>query len=120
MYASVKKRFNTVFVLAFVVLTFCCSKCDQTDIALYESVPFPKENPISSDKIALGERLFFDKRLSKDNSISCASCHVPSLAFSDGRKVSIGVNGGLTERNAPTLLNVGYQKTLMFDDDNPK
>jgi cytochrome c peroxidase len=115
MYASVMKRFNTVFVLAFIVLTFCCSKCDQKDISLYEPIPFPKENPISSDKIALGERLFFDKRLSKDNSISCASCHVPSLAFSDGRKVSIGVNGGLTERNAPTLLNVGYQKTLMFD-----
>lgn len=115
MHATVMKRFNTVFVLAFIGLTFCCSKCDQKDIALYEPIPFPKENPISSDKIALGERLFFDKRLSKDNSISCASCHVPSLAFSDGRKVSIGVNGGLTERNAPTLLNVGYQKTLMFD-----
>lgn len=115
MHASVKKRLNTAFVLAFVVLTFCCSKCDQTDISLYEPIPYPKDNPVNSDKIALGEKLFFDKRLSKDNSISCASCHKPSLAFSDGRKVSVGVNGGLTERNAPTLLNVGYQKTLMFD-----
>lgn len=109
------KRFNTVFVLAFVIVTFCCSRCDKKDVVLYESVPFPKDNPISEGKIALGEQLFFDKRLSRDNSISCASCHMPSLAFTDGRKVSVGVNGGMTERNAPTLLNVGYQKTLMFD-----
>ena len=115
MYVELKKRLNTVIILFFLIVTCSCAKCENDNVTLYEPIPSPEDNPISPDKIALGERLFFDKRLSRDQSISCASCHVPEYSFTDRKKVSDGVNGGKTERNAPTLLNVGYQKTLMFD-----
>lgn len=64
---------------------------------------------------SLGRKLFFDKRLSSDNTISCASCHIPSLAFTDGEVLSNGVGGGKTMRNSPTLLNVFAQTSFMFD-----
>ena len=69
----------------------------------------------SKAKIELGRKLFFDKRLSGDNTISCVSCHDPKLAFSDGKKLSEGVEGRLGFRNTPTLLNVVDAKSFMFD-----
>lgn len=54
-------------------------------------MPVPDENPVTADKVALGRELFFDRRLSVDQSISCATCHRPDRAFSDGRPVAIGV-----------------------------
>ncbi len=74
------------------------------------------ENSITSDSIvSLGRALFFDTRLSRNNSIACASCHIPSLAFTDGKTVSEGVDGRKTERNSPSILNSAYLKTVMFD-----
>ncbi len=66
-------------------------------------------------KIELGRRLFFEKRLSINNSVSCASCHEPQFAFTDRKKVSEGVFGRKTDRNAPSLLNAYKLKTVMFD-----
>jgi len=71
-------------------------------------------NEIAS-KEELGRRLFFDKRLSKDASISCADCHHPELAFTDGKMKSIGVGGREAFRNAPTLLNLKDADAFMFD-----
>jgi cytochrome c peroxidase len=65
----------------------------------------PPNNPISSDKVALGRLLFFDKRLSVDNSISCAFCHSPETGFSNNARTAVGVNGGQGTRNVPTILN---------------
>lgn len=67
------------------------------------------------EKIELGKRLFFDKRLSSDNTVSCASCHNPDRAFTDGKVLGTGVKGRTTFRNVPGLLNVKYLKKLMFD-----
>src|SRR5262245_28943058 len=53
----------------------------------------PADNPQTPEKIALGERLFFDGRLSVDGTVACSTCHDPALAFTDGRPVSIGVKG---------------------------
>jgi cytochrome c peroxidase len=78
-------------------------------------IPTPEDNPMSEEKIALGRALFFDKRLSINESISCASCHNPAFAFTDQKKVSIGVEGRMVERNAPSLLNSAFLKTAMFD-----
>lgn len=75
----------------------------------------PKDNPLTEESIALGRSLFFDFRLSQDNTVSCASCHSPAKAFADGRRVSTGVAGTLGVRNAPTLLNAAYLKTLFWD-----
>lgn len=68
-----------------------------------------------SGEAALGQRLFFDPRLSKDGRVSCASCHQPGKAFSDGRPVSIGVGGAQGRRNAPTLVAAGRQSFQFWD-----
>lgn len=72
-------------------------------------------SPATSAAIALGEKLFFDPRLSGDGSVACATCHDPARAFTDGRPVSIGIHGRAGQRNAPTLLNALYNKTQFWD-----
>lgn len=66
-------------------------------------MPVPEDNALTPEKVALGRRLFFDKRLSRDGSVSCSSCHDPERAFSDGRAVAVGVFGRTGRRNAPAL-----------------
>lgn len=75
----------------------------------------PEDNVATAERIALGRRLFFDPLLSVDSSVSCASCHHPSRAFSDTVALSVGVNGGVGKRNAPTLVNVAYAPKLFMD-----
>ena len=77
--------------------------------------PLPPFNLQTPAKIELGKALFFDPRLSRDNTLSCASCHHPNLGFSDGRPASIGVGGKPGTRNAPSLYNVAYNKFLFWD-----
>jgi cytochrome c peroxidase len=78
-------------------------------------MPVPEDNPITADKIELGRRLFNDRRLWRDRSIACASCHDPNRAFSDGRPVAIGVYGKLGRRSAPALINRGYGRAFFWD-----
>ncbi len=68
----------------------------------------PADNPMSEAKAALGRRLFFEPRLSVTGEYSCASCHEPARAFTDGRAVARGATGGATQNNAMTLANVAY------------
>jgi cytochrome c peroxidase len=65
----------------------------------------PNDNPITAAKVELGRKLFFDSRLSADGKVSCASCHDPKRAFTDGKKIAEGIGGRLGTRNSPTLLN---------------
>jgi cytochrome c peroxidase len=60
------------------------------DLNAFVTTPSPSDNAMDSAKIALGKALFFDTRLSLDNTINCASCHKPGLAFTDGKKTSTG------------------------------
>lgn len=76
----------------------------------------PADNLQSPEKIALGEQLFFDGRLSVDETVACSTCHDPARAFTDGRPVSIGVQGRAGQRNAPTILNAMYNKAQFWDD----
>ena len=78
-------------------------------------MPVPEANPLTREKVALGRRLFFDKRLSRDGTLACASCHDPKLAFSDGRTVARGVGGAEGTRNAPALINRGYGTMFFWD-----
>jgi cytochrome c peroxidase len=78
-------------------------------------VTSPVDNPMSAEKVALGRRLFFDKVLSSDNSISCASCHDPGYGFADPHPVSVGVKGRQGERNSHTVLNTAFMEPLMWD-----
>lgn len=75
----------------------------------------PSDNPITPEKVTLGRKLFFDKRLSSDNSISCATCHDPGYGFADPHAVSVGVKGRHGERNSHTVLNVAFMSPLMWD-----
>jgi cytochrome c peroxidase len=75
----------------------------------------PSDNPQTPEKIALGEKLFFDGRLSADGTVACSTCHDPALAFTDGRTVSIGIKGRAGQRNSPTILNALYNKTQFWD-----
>jgi cytochrome c peroxidase len=78
-------------------------------------VPSPAHNPLTTAKVALGEKLFFDPVLSRDGTIACSSCHDPQRAFSDSRAVSAGIDGRRGRRNAPGLVNVAYKSLLFWD-----
>src|SRR5881296_915596 len=78
-------------------------------------LPVPEDNPLTAENIELGRRLFFDRRLSRDGSIACSSCHDPERAFSDDRPVAIGVDGRYGRRNAPALINRGYGRSFFWD-----
>jgi cytochrome c peroxidase len=75
----------------------------------------PPDNPQTPEKIALGQKLFFDGRLSADGTVACSTCHDPARAFTDGRPTSVGIKGRLGQRNAPTILNALYNKTQFWD-----
>ena len=82
--------------------------------ALTASVIPPASTP-TPGRVALGEKLFFDSRLSGDGTVACTTCHDPARAFTDGRPVSVGIHGGVGQRNAPTVLNALYNKTQFWD-----
>jgi cytochrome c peroxidase len=75
----------------------------------------PPDNPVTPERVELGRRLFYDKRLSKDGSVSCATCHDPAHGFSDGKKVSEGIGGQKGTRNAPTILNAVFNEFQFWD-----
>jgi cytochrome c peroxidase len=71
--------------------------------------------PLMPEKVELGRQLFFDKRLSKDGSASCETCHVPEKGWTDGQVFSTKVGGGVNTRHSPTLINVGYNELWYWD-----
>lgn len=75
----------------------------------------PEDNPMTQEKIALGRLLFFDKRLSKNDTIACATCHMPSLAFTDGQPVSQGIHRQQGGRSAPMAVNRAFSKAQFWD-----
>lgn len=75
----------------------------------------PESNPMTEEKIALGKKLFFDKNLSLDRSVSCASCHDPEKHWGDGLALGVGVKGRKGSRNVPTLINVAYSRQFFWD-----
>ena len=75
----------------------------------------PKENPLTAKKVELGRFLFFDKRLSKNNTIACASCHIPAMAFTDGQPVSTGINRLQGGRSAPASINRVFSTAQFWD-----
>lgn len=82
---------------------------DPTDLAI------PEDNPITPDKAALGQQLYFDPRLSADGTVACASCHNPGLGFTDGQAVSTGIRGQQGGRSAPTTVNRAFSMTQFWD-----
>ena len=77
--------------------------------------PAPENNTLTGARVELGRRLFSDRALSVDRSVSCASCHRPNRLFADTVSVSPGVYGRTAKRNTPSLLNVAYARHLTWD-----
>ena len=74
----------------------------------FPEVPAPEDNAFTQERWELGKRLFYDPVMSVDSTISCASCHEPALAFSDGLATSMGVQDRIGRRNSPSLTNIAY------------
>ena len=72
-------------------------------------------SPLAPARVALGQKLFFDARLSADGTVACATCHNPARAFTDGRPTSVGIHGRVGQRNSPTILNALYNKNQFWD-----
>ena len=79
------------------------------------AVAIPADNPPTAQTIALGRKLYYDKSLSVDNSIACASCHDPEAGFADPNQFSEGVGGELGGRQAPPVMNAAYLTTQFWD-----
>ena len=134
-------------IVSVVILLVACSKADNTqttqtvfaaiatafgaqidlnNLANYAAQPKPAyitkdntgNNPITNAKATLGRVLFYDKKLSIDNTISCASCHKQAFAFSDTALISVGVAGGLTDRHSMRLVNerFGVETKFFWDE----
>ena len=110
---------SLLYLLVLVIAIVSCQKEDVAPVVVYPGlmeIPQgfpemvqPQDNEYNQDRWLLGKRLFYDKVMSKDSSLSCASCHNSAMAFSDDLNFSAGTSGNFTTMNAPTLTNVAYQ-----------
>src|SRR3954454_9483752 len=86
--------------------------------ALYRrplTIPFPKDNPYTPDKAALGKKLFFDTRVSVTSAQSCASCHSPGFGWGDGLAGGVGHGMAKLGRHSPTIVNAAWGAIFMWD-----
>ena len=112
---------NVVF-LCFLVIAFFASGsalCQEPLPLGLPTVPIPEDNPQTKEKIALGKKLFEDKRFSADGKVSCATCHDPAKAFADGLPVAEGINKLKGTRNSPTVINAAYYTSQFWDGRRP-
>jgi cytochrome c peroxidase len=109
------------YALLFLVVFFWAgSSLSQERLPLgLPPVPVPKDNIQSPQKIALGKKLYEDKRFSADGTVSCANCHDPAKAFADGLPVAEGINKLKGTRNSPTVINSAYYTTQFWDGRAP-
>jgi len=104
------------FILILLIVNLGLTKQVLADNLLgLPALIIPKDNLQTPEKIKLGQRLFNDKRLSADGSISCASCHHSDKAFTDGLKTAKGINGLTGTRNAPTVMNAAFYQRFFVD-----
>ena len=84
-------------------------------LATYEEMKIPTDNPLTPEKAALGRQLFFDKRLSVDGTRSCYSCHLGEDGQIDDKPKALGVGDKPLKRSSPSLWNIGYHKEFYWD-----
>lgn len=80
-----------------------------------DELPIPDDNPLTQSKLELGRQLFFDPRLSRDNTVSCATCHDPAKGWSNGDRFATGIGGKRGGRSAPTIINAAYAHLQFWD-----
>tara|TARA_B100000508_G_scaffold141091_1_gene146282 strand:- start:4732 stop:5742 length:1011 start_codon:yes stop_codon:yes gene_type:complete len=101
-----------LLLLSILVIIFAYCRPNDAEVSTFKPLSETEEKLKLRE---LGERLFFDTRLSVDNSIACANCHIPALAFTDGDSLSTGIHGRIGMRNSPSLFNVVNQDKFMWD-----
>ena len=85
------------------------------DVGPLGEMAVPADNAITPEKVELGKKLFFDTRLSKTGKMSCETCHLPEMGWTDGKTLSERFDGSVNTRHTPTLINVGYYKQWYWD-----
>ena len=130
-----RKRHWSLFAIALLLLTGAlisgCKRSSETagfkpeilplprQLATYEAMQIPADNPLTPEKVALGRQLFFDERLSGDGTRSCYSCHVCEKGLTDGLAKAVGAFNKQLPRSSPTLWNIGYHKEFYWDGRSP-
>jgi cytochrome c peroxidase len=112
-------------IVYILIAPFLLSSCNEEELepvtdlqqipSWFPSMDIPQENELTQARIDLGRKLFYDKRLSRDETVSCGNCHKPELAFTDGIPVSVGIDDRIGLRNTPTLANIGYTDVMFMD-----
>jgi cytochrome c peroxidase len=101
-------------ILALLGQGWACAGAP-ADIGPLPPVPVPEDNPMTPEKVELGKLLFFDARLSADGSLACVSCHLPEQGWTTNTPLSPAYPTSMERRNSQTLINVAYNKTLLWD-----
>ena len=113
-------RIVTVLYGIFLILFWTGDSFSEVQTPLgLPPVPIPEDNPQSPEKIALGKKLFEDKRFSGDGTINCATCHDPAKAFTDNLPVAEGIHKLKGTRNSPTVINAAFYQTQFWDGRRP-
>ncbi|MEX0937265.1 MAG: cytochrome c peroxidase [Pirellulales bacterium] len=112
-------RCSTFIIIALAALVARSPlAADEYQLAIpvgLDKMRLPSDNPLTEAKIELGKQLYFDTRLSGDNTVSCASCHDPAKGWSNGERFATGVRDQVGGRSAPTIINAGYQYFQFWD-----
>lgn len=112
------------FIFVSVVIFLSCKKDKvgftptpyELDIpSHFPDMIIPEDNPMTVEGVTLGRKLFYEEKLSGDNTMSCASCHAPAAAFSDPNQFSVGIDGIPGTRNSMALINLGWQSFFFWD-----
>src|ERR1700753_2767041 len=119
---------NSIWILSVILVTATLSAwsyfADPIETGAYQFVypanfgnriNVPDDNPTTKEGVYLGRLLFYDTKLSANNTLSCGSCHQQSKAFTDGKALSEGVDHTLTARNSMSLVNLVWTKKFFWD-----
>ncbi len=110
-----------ILILLSLVLFYNCERVEEASTfqvqkpAHFPNFQSPEGNELTIERVELGKRLFYETALSIDSTVSCSTCHLQQLAFSDGKTKSLGVKDSLGARNAPALINLAYDKFFFHD-----
>lgn len=111
-----KPTFRITLAASVLALAFSAVAADRyPKLGPLPPPPIPKDNPNTPEKVALGKKLFWESRLSGDNSMPCVSCHLPALGWGDGGQISRGYPGTKHWRNSQTVLNSAYYNKLFWE-----
>lgn len=117
-----------VYITIFILLATSSCKKNKENTPFYNpsaydlkipagfpEMPIPVDNPLTKEGVELGKHLFFEKKLSGDNSLSCSGCHSPNKAFSDDRQFSPGIDGRVGNRQSMVIQNLGWSNSFFWD-----